>query len=204
MDLDKIIIIQKYIRRYLIKKKILIPNSYYQTKKWRFNQNWYRTGKNNECEKYQINLINNIIKSNNLKLKLEKTNLRINMEDKTILKINNPLKFKNGFDYTENFDGILKLKNHNILFNLKFVCDNGGAQNRTLREVYHFIKYQIKILKKNNNYIFINILDGDTSYKNFNKFEYLLEKNKNKNKLFIGSLYLFQKYFYENIYLFNK
>lgn len=52
-----IIIIQKYIRRFLIKKQFLIPSSYYQTKKWRLNQTWYYTGKNNECEKYQINLI---------------------------------------------------------------------------------------------------------------------------------------------------
>jgi hypothetical protein len=69
---------------------------------------------------------------------------------------------------------------------------------RTLREVYHFIKYQIQYIIKFNtiNIYFINILDGDTSYNNMNKFNFLLnkEKYKNVNKyIFIGSLYDFQK-----------
>ena len=91
------------------------------------------------------------------------------------------------------------MKDNNIYyFNLKFICDNGGAQTRTLREVYHFIKYQINYLLKfnSNNIYFINILNGDTCYKNMNKFNYLLSKEENKNiikYLFIGSLYDFQK-----------
>jgi hypothetical protein len=203
MNIDKVIKIQKIIRGYLVRKLILIPNSKYQSKNWRLNQKWYKTGKNNECEKYQIKIINNIITKYNLKL--EKTNLRINMESHNLVEIINPLKLENGYEFTENFDGLIKLKNYNCLLNLKFVCDIGGAQTRTLREVYHFIKYQIEILNKNNKYIFINILDGDTSYKNINKFYYLLNKlNNNKNLIFIGSLNEFQYYFHKNIYLFNK
>ena len=49
--IEKIIIIQKYVRRYLIKKNILIPHSIYQTKNWRKSRSWYNTGKSNECEK---------------------------------------------------------------------------------------------------------------------------------------------------------
>jgi hypothetical protein len=43
---------------------------------------------------------------------------------------------------------------------------------------------------------FINILDGDTSYNNINKFNYLINKEKYKNiikYILIGSLYDFQK-----------
>lgn len=49
-----------------------------------------------------------------------------------------------------------------IYFNLKFVCDSGGAQTRTLREVYHFIESQMRYLINSNtdNVYFINILDG--------------------------------------------
>lgn len=47
------IIIQKHIRGFLIRNKVLIPSSYYQTKQWRKNQLWYKTGKSNECEIYQ-------------------------------------------------------------------------------------------------------------------------------------------------------
>ena len=42
-------------------KQILIPQSYYQTKIWRKNRTWYINGKSNECEKYQIKLIEKII-----------------------------------------------------------------------------------------------------------------------------------------------
>ena len=58
---DKIIIIQKYVRRFLIQKNILMASSYYQTKNWRKHQEWYMNGKANECEKYQIYYIQKII-----------------------------------------------------------------------------------------------------------------------------------------------
>lgn len=81
---------------------------------------------------------------------------------------------------------------------MKFVCGSGGAQTRTLREVYNFIKYQMEYLIKfnMNNIYFINILDGDTSYNNMDKFKFLINKEiyKQENKyIFIGSLYDFQK-----------
>lgn len=63
--ITQITTIQKYIRGYLTRKYILIPSSFYQTKNWRKNRTWYKTGKSNECEKYQISLIEKIC---NLKL----------------------------------------------------------------------------------------------------------------------------------------
>ena len=83
--LKSIILIQKIYRGYLIRKKILIPSSYYQTKNWRTNRKWYNNGKQNECEKYQIGLIEKIIKT-----KLLKTDDRINIETIT------PFSLKNG------------------------------------------------------------------------------------------------------------
>jgi hypothetical protein len=46
-----------------------------------------------------------------------------------------------GYEYSENFDGLILKNNNKFYFNLKFVCGNGGAQTRTLREIYHFINY---------------------------------------------------------------
>jgi len=191
--IKQIIIIQKYIRRYLIQKYILIPSSYYQTKNWRKNRNWYTNGKSNECEKYQINLIEKIIKN-----KLIKTDERINYEKYEIISNKNPMCNVDGYEWSENFDGKLIQNNIKYYFNLKFVCDNGGAQTRTLKLVYDFIKYQIEyIIKLNiNNIFFINILDGDTSYNNMNKFNFLINKEKYKyiiKYIFVGSLYDFQK-----------
>ena len=88
-------------------------------------------------------------------------------------------------------------------FNLKFICDNGGAQTRTLREVYHFIKSQMEFLiKKKQIFHFINILDGDTSFKNMDKFHYLKSNKKYKDiikYIFIGDLHQFQNHFQEYI-----
>lgn len=148
----------------------------------------------NECEKYQLKLIEKIIKN-----KINKTDERINMETCNIVFNKNPLLNNNGFEYTENFDGILLFNNNIYYFNLKFVCDSGGAQTRTLREVYHFIKHQYEYLNKYelNNVYFINILDGDTCYNNMNKYKYIINKNQENKNIFIGSMYEFQKYKYK-------
>lgn len=127
-----------------------------------------------------------------------KTDDRINMETNEIINKKNPIVNNDGYEWSENFDGKI-IKNNNIYyFNLKFVCDSGGAQTRTLREVYHFIKYQMEYLIKFNmsNIYFINILDGDTCYNSMNKYNFLINKEKYKNiikYIFIGSLYDFQK-----------
>lgn len=161
-----------------------IIESKYQTKQWRNNCNWYHNGKKNECEKFQIENIKNIL---NLKDWI-KTNLRLNIESNELKEIKTPLILNDGLEWTENFDGIILKNNFKFLFNLKFVCDKGGSQTRTLREVYHFIKCQIKYLQKNNdtNIYFINILDGNTSYEYMKYFNYLLNKKKyNKIKKYI-------------------
>ena len=192
-NIKQILIIQKYIKGYLIRKSILIPPSFYQTKLWRKNRIWYKNGKSNECEKYQIKLIVKIIKH-----ELKKTNDRINMETNDIICNKNPMASSDGYEWSENFDGLL-IKNNNIYyFNLKFVCDNGGAQTRTLREVYHFIAHQLEYLikYKTDTIYFINVLDGDTVYNNMDRFGFLINKEKYKHiikYIFVGSLYDFQK-----------
>lgn len=190
MDLHNIIKIQKVFRGFYQRNLILIPSSKYQSKIWRKNQKWYVNGKKNECEKYQIKLLEDI-----MNCKIKKTNLRINIRENILTHISNPLNYINGFDYTENFDGICHINSKILLFNLKFVCDNGGAQTRSLREVYHFIEAQYKL--NSDNYIFINILDGDSSYKHMNKFTNLNNYYNSKN-IFIGDLNSFQ-YYYKSI-----
>ena len=191
-NIKQIITIQKYVRMDLTQTQILIPSSSYQTKNWRKNRKWYKNGKSNECEKYQINLIEKIIGN-----KLMKTNDRINIETNEIISKKNPMINNDGYEWTKNCDGLLIQNNNKYYFNLKFVCDRGGAQTRTLREVYHFIKYQLEYLNRINinNIYFINILDGDTSYNNMDKFKFLIHKEKYKQVVkyvFIGSLYDFQ------------
>ena len=177
---------------------ILIQKSKYQNKNWRKNQNWYYNGKHNECEIYQKEIIEQIIKQ-----KCNKTNDRINTNNLEILIKININRCKDGFEWTENFDGIVNYINKCYYFNLKFVCDKGGSQTRTLREVYYFIKYQLEnLLKfKSNNIFFINILDGDTCYNCMDKFKYLSSKKEYNSiikYIFIGDMFKFQ-IFWKNI-----
>jgi hypothetical protein len=177
--------------------KNLYIHSRYQTKNWRKNQDWYNTGKGNECELYQRNLIEKITNQ-----KCDKTNLRINMEDYSLKSKKNPFSQKNGFEWTEDFDDIQEKDNKILHYNLKMVCDNGGSQTRTLREVYHFIKCQLENLlkynKKNSNKYFINILDGDQSYKRKQNFDYLTNLKRYESisdKVFVGDIKSFDKWY---------
>ena len=102
------------------------------------------------------------------------------MKTNTIVNKTNPLKFKDGFEYTENFDGVITIINNDITnkyyFNFKFVCEVGGSQTRTLREVYHFIKAMIFCLKtQTTKTYFINILDGQFCKIHKDKYKYINE-----------------------------
>lgn len=214
IKLESAVMIQKWIRRFLVKRKVLIPSSYYQTKKWRKNRKWYKNGKSNECEIYQRKMIEKITDS-----KCPKTKYRLHIENNELIEKSNPLASEDGFDYTEDFDGLQERSNTQYFYNLKFVCDRGGAQTRTLREVYHFIKAQLEYLLKHyqtndkdtkdtkskskkdvksKDICFINILDGDESYKNSDKFKFLIKKSKYVSvidKIFIGDMKEFQEWF---------
>ena len=125
--------------------KPIITSAQEQTKKWRKEQNWYTNGKRTECEKYQKSIIENLTG-----FPLNNTNLRLNTETTELLDYRTPLVQINGFEWTENFDGIQLITNQTLLYNLKMICDDGGAQTRSLREVYLFIKVQIFYLDLSN------------------------------------------------------
>ena len=139
-------------------------------------------------EKYQRSTIENITG-----LSCNKTNTRINTKTNTIVNIKNPLIKENGFDYTENFDGIQHINNYNIYINLKCVVGTGGSQTRTLKDSYHFVESQASYLHKNNSkdILFANILDGDEAHKRIKNFNYLLNNHKYKkikNNIYVGDL----------------
>lgn len=165
-----------------------------QTKNWRKNQSWYKGGKKNECEIFQRTNLEKLFG----KL-ITKTNFRLNYELNDIIEKAYPLKEVNGYEYTENFDGILMNEGKTLLFNLKFVCGEGGVQTRTLREVYHFIQAQLKYLlcKGESKFYFINILEGDVCYKNQIKFRYLCNKKEYKDicdRVFVGDFLEFKQW----------
>ena len=177
----------------------IVPSAQ-QNKEWRKNADWYSTGKSNECEKYQIGALQQVL----FPKLLSKTNDRIHTENLEIIDCRCPLKQQDGYEYTENFDGVVQTGSNMFYFNMKFVCDAGGAQTRTLREVYHFIRLQMEhllLLLRDNDIqpqnlpYFINLLDGDTCWKSAKYFDYLVQKEKYRGileNIFVGDLHTFQ------------
>lgn len=121
-----------------------------------------------------------------------KTNIRVNLRTKVLRDIAHPNTAPDGFDYSEDFDGVQTLKDTKVYVNLKCVVGKGGAQTRSLREVYNFVDGQLNVLLKTTEKIyFANILDGDESHESMNKFQYLLalpEFASVKDKVYVGDL----------------
>jgi hypothetical protein len=180
-----------------------ITSSKYQTKEWRKSQSWFKTGRSNECEKYQEKILRLYLSKYNLNIsKKEANKYRMNLFDNNLIYISEFKKNINiswndlSFEFSENFDFILEEKNNIILFNLKFICENGGFQIRSLKEVYHFINSQYNFICNHNKQIektiyFVNILDGEFCSQNMNKFRFLQTKYikyLNYSNVFVGDL----------------
>lgn len=129
-----------------------------------------------------------------------------------------PMKEPSGFDYTEDFDAVQTVGEKYIFINLKNVCGSGGAQTRTMREVYHFIETQCKcldvfteggvilyddtrgmsILKE---VYFANILDGDEIESKKDHFDFVFGFYPEwiKNRIYIGTSENYKAWFDKNI-----
>lgn len=171
-----------------------------QTKDWRKEQPWYKGGKSNECELLQRSQIEYMTGKC-----CPKTTIRINKRTHQIQELSNPMTRDDGFDWTEDFDGKQELVGkdgsiHELFYNFKMVCDAGGAQTRTLREVHSFVEAQIQILLLGNhpNSYFINILDGDQSFSRKEQFNHLLslpEYSNVREKIFVDDMCAFHDWF---------
>lgn len=126
-----------------------------------------------------------------------KTNMRINLRIDEIKSISRPNINKDGFDYSEDFDGCQIINGKTIYINLKCIVGSGGSQTRSLREVYWFVNGQLNVIKNNENMYFANILDGDEAYSNMDKFEYLksLYSENAKSKIYVGDLLGYLEWF---------
>lgn len=124
-------------------------------------------------------------------IKCPKTNLRINLRTNSLKNICHPNTKNDGFDYSEDFDGSQSVKENKVYINLKCIVGKGGAQTRSLREVYRFVEGQLNTLKSVENVYFANILDGDEAQSTMSMFKYLLnlpEFEKVKDRVYMGDL----------------
>jgi hypothetical protein len=124
-------------------------------------------------------------------LTCSKTNMRINLRTYTLHEIAHPNINIDGFDYSEDFDGIQTIHDKKFYINFKCIVGKGGAQTRSLREVYAFVKGQLHVLQTEQDVYFVNILDGDEAHHSMSKFTYLLslpEFESVKNKVYVGDL----------------
>jgi hypothetical protein len=150
-------------------------------------------------ENYQREMITKITKVDCLK-----TNFRMNLRDYTLNEICFPNKYFDGYDYSENFDGVQTLNCKTVFINLKCVVGTGGSQTRSLREVYWFIEGQLNFLLHSPSpfIYFANILDGDQASSSFDKFNYLLSLpiySHIKHRVYIGDLKQYFNWFEINI-----
>lgn len=118
-------------------EKLLTIPSVLQTKNWRKSTEWYKTGKQNECEKFQVSKMEFLLGK-----KLVKTSHRLQKITGKILTVENVRSRKDAFEYTENFDRKCEIGDYTVYFNFKFVCDSGGSQTRTCECLYEFIRAQ--------------------------------------------------------------
>lgn len=183
-------------------KQDFVPGAL-QTKDWRTSQQWYIDGRHNECELFQRTQVETIVKQRCIK-----TDMRFNTDTYELRTKLRPLDDINGFEWTEDFDGLSIVGNKKFYFNLKFICDAGGAQTRSLREVYHYVNCQLQFFDHPQseethdatNIYFINILDGNTCAKHMEKFHYLIKKEKysiQSGNVFVGDMYTFNEWFLE-------
>lgn len=162
-----------------------------QTKSWRQLQPWYSSGKHSECERYQFAVL-----SAYCGVCLEKRRgLRLNVESAEMRVILHPNKANELLQWTEDFDGEVRVGSRQFLFNLKFVCGSGGAQTRSMREVYHFIKAQTRFAKDNvNGVAFVNILEGD------GVGPFMVElKELASPRVFVGDMVDFQAWWFSKV-----
>ena len=127
-----------------------------------------------------------------------KTNIRINLRTSEMQEIAHPNKQNDGFDFSEDFDGVQKINNTKIYYNLKCIVGDGGNQTRSLREVYWFVEAQHKIAQTNTNVYFVNILDGDVCAKHMNKFndyQKNLPQYSNNDNIYVGDLHNYFTWF---------
>lgn len=148
------------------------------------------SGGSNTCkpEKYQRDML-----EKHTGLTCSKTNMRMNLRNYEMKEIAKPNMVEYGFDFTEDFDGEMRIANGNRVFvNFKCISGAGGSQTRSLREVYWFVEGQLRVLLSGIPAVyFANILDGDEAHKAMDKFKYLLglpEFSKVAGRVYVGDL----------------
>ena len=120
-------------------------------------------------------------------------NIRIHEEDYTLCNPSN-LGSKR-LRYTENFDGIQEFGENTVYINLKMICESGGAQARSIKDVYGFVKSQMEFIDtihNTGNIYFANILDGEYASSFYNEFELLITKDgltdSYAQRIYVGDL----------------
>ena len=134
------------------------------------------------------------------------TNVRIDLRNHELVHMARPNVHDNGFDISEDFDGVQHLDGATIYINLKCIVGKGGHQTRSLREVYWFIQGQLNTVSGTDVY-FANVLDGDEAFACMDKFRYLISRPEYadvKHRVYIGDLQGYIKWVAPNEELHDK
>ena len=79
-------------------------------------------------------------------VRCEKTSIRICKNTLEMVSNRDPMTHADGFEYTEDFDGLQVFDSNRVFNNFKSVSGSGGVQTRTIRdECYPFIESQLNL-----------------------------------------------------------
>jgi hypothetical protein len=122
-----------------------------------------------------------------------KTHMRINLRTNRLREVAHPNTERDGFDYSEDFDGVQRIGGKTVYLNFKCIVGKGGSQTRSLREVYWFVEGQLKyaLSAATEPVYFANILDGDEAHAVMPKFAYILglpEFESVRGRVYVGDL----------------
>lgn len=190
-----------FCNNYLHSELKIIP-ALLQTKQWRKNQPWYTNGKKTECEKFQKKIIEKIINTpikKHLNIRFKRNNFQLYKNATNLTKRIDEMWYTEDFDFVSKIDQNIHFPVY-LFFNLKMICDTGGAQKRSIQNVHMFIECQLEYLRNAPEFLrkdifFINILDGDYCSSKNNKMTELVQNfkyNSIREYIYVGDMQGFE------------
>jgi len=120
----------------------------------------------------------------------KKKDIRVNIDSGEIKIVKSSMQELDPSVWSEDFDGVFTKNGKECVVSFKMIPENGGSQNRSIKEVYWHIKACIKSVSLDNKIKvdkFLFILDGELLSKHWQRMNDLIPQEL-KEKFYIGPL----------------
>lgn len=164
------------------------------TKKERTNFVGENNRKGSQDENCQKQILKDCFNIELLKLK----GIRVNESDGEIKILKSYMQQDDPSAWTEDFDGVYKIDKTDdcYVFSLKMIPEQGGAQGRSIKLVYHHLKCCVKSIQNNKSFFvydnirtnivkYVFILDGEYIHSHLERLNKLIP-NEYKSYFYVG------------------